>query len=337
VALTGCSSSLVTLNHRLNERTVLEEWRLVSSRFLLFLQGFVSYVDIDFAHRYHSAMEERSRAQDGSGSASEWQNRVRDFGGQQFVVEVVRRSFAVIMEIYERAESSSISKSDGSPLSEADLAAAALIERELASTGIPVICEESDTASQAAGSLFWLVDPLDGTKEFLARNGEFTVNVALIADGVPVVGVIGIPVSGEIYMAARGHGAYRTANGITTQIRNERSTKELIAAVSRSHRSSGDERWLQAFGVRETVSCGSSIKFCRVAEGRADIYGRFGRTMEWDTAAGHCLLNEAGCKLLVATTGEELRYGKPQYANPSFIACRADVPWVPIIEISSAA
>ncbi len=301
------------------------------------LQLFVSSVDIDFARRYHNQMEDRSRAQDGSGSASEWQNRVRDFGGPQFVVEVVRRSFAVIMDIYGRPSPSSTNKPDGSPVSEADLAAASLIERELASTDIPVICEESDTASRAAAPFFWLVDPLDGTKEFLARNGEFTVNVALIADGVPVIGVIGIPVSGEIYMATLGHGAYRTAHGITTQIRNERSTKELIAAVSRSHRSSGDEQWLRAFGVRETVSSGSSIKFCRVAEGRADIYGRFGRTMEWDTAAGHCLLNEAGCKLLVAATGAELRYGKPHYANPSFIACRADVPWVPIADISRAA
>jgi 3'(2'), 5'-bisphosphate nucleotidase len=282
-------------------------------------------------------METRSRAQDGSAFPAEWQSRVRDFGGPQFVVDVVRRAFSVIMEIYERVDSSSINKADGSPVSEADLAAAALIERELAITGIPVICEESDTASRAAGPLFWLVDPLDGTKEFLARNGEFTVNVALIADGVPVVGVIGIPVSGEIYMGTLGRGAYRIANGTTTQIRNERATKELIAAVSRSHRSLDDEQWLQTFGVRETVSCGSSIKFCRVAEERADMYGRFGRTMEWDTAAGHCILNEAGCKLLVAATGEELRYGKAQYANPSFIACRANVPWVPIVDISSAA
>jgi 3'(2'), 5'-bisphosphate nucleotidase len=303
----------------------------------LVLQLLVSSVDIDFSRRYHILMDERSRAQDGSGSATQWQNRVRDFGGPQFVVEVVRRSFAAIMEFYERADTSAINKSDGSPVSEADLAAASLIERELAITGIPVVCEESDTASRAAGSLFWLVDPLDGTKEFLARNGEFTVNVALVADGVPVVGVIGIPVSGEIYMAARGHGAHRIAGGTSSQIRNERSTKELVAAVSRSHRSSGDEQWLRAFGVLETVSCGSSIKFCRVAEGYADIYGRFGRTMEWDTAAGHCLLNEAGCKLLVAETGEELRYGKFQYANPSFIACRADVPWVPISDLSSAA
>ncbi len=304
---------------------------------LLVLQRFVSCVDIDFARRYHTWMKGISAANQGIDSTSEWQTRVKEFGGPQFVVDVVRRSFDVIMEIYRRAEVSSVSKSDGSPLSEADLAAAALIERELASTGIPVVCEESDTASRAVGQMFWLVDPLDGTKEFIARNGEFTVNVALIADGVPVVGVVGIPVSGEIYMAARGFGAYRISHGIPTPIRNERSTKDLVAAVSRSHRSSGDEKWLQAFGVRDTVCSGSSIKFCRVAEGQADIYGRFGRTMEWDTAAGHCLLNEAGCKLLVAATGEELRYGKSEYANPSFIACRSDVPWMPIVEESSAA
>ena len=282
-------------------------------------------------------MEEFSRAQDGSGSCGEWHARAKAFGGPQFVVEVVRRSFPVIMEIYGREDSSAVTKADGSPVSEADLAAAALIERELGATGIPVVCEESNTASHVAGPLFWLVDPLDGTKEFIARNGEFTVNVALVADGVPVIGVIGIPVSGEIYMTARGFGAYRIAGGVTTPIRNARTTKDLIAAVSRSHRSSGDEGWLQAYGVRDTVTSGSSIKFCQVAEGQADIYGRFGRTMEWDTAAGHCLLNEAGCKLVVAGTGEELRYGKPEYANPSFIACRSDVPWVPMVDVSNAA
>lgn|GEM_PF-429716 len=296
----------------------------------LILQLFNYSVDIEFEPRYHYQMDRFSRALERPGVGQEWRQRVKEFGGPQFVVDLVRRSFDVILSIYGRTEVSATKKADGSPVSEADLASAALLERGLATTGIPVVCEEGESAAQIAPDLFWLVDPLDGTKEFIARNGEFTVNVALIADGVPVLGVVGIPVSGELYMAVQGQGAYRIARGITSRINNERATRDLIAAVSRSHRSSDDSAWLEVFGVRETVCSGSSIKFCRVAEGRADIYTRLGRTMEWDTAAGHCLLNEAGCKLLVAETGEELRYGKPHYANPSFLACRNDVDWIPL-------
>jgi 3'(2'), 5'-bisphosphate nucleotidase len=257
---------------------------------------------------------------------------VQDFGGWPFIAEVVRGAFRIILDIYERGEVLSHNKSNGTPVSEADLASAAFIERALAATGIPVVCEESVTASSAPAPLFWLVDPLDGTKEFLARNGEFTVNVALVAGDIPVLGVIGIPITGEVYVGVRGEGAYRIHGGVTTRIRNERSTPQLIAAVSRSHRPSYDGECLKRFGVVQTIASGSAIKFCRLAEGRADIYARFGRTMEWDTAAGHCILLESGCKVIVASSGETLRYGKDDFANPSFIACRADVPWVPVRE-----
>ena len=256
-----------------------------------------------------------------------WQQLLESFGGAPFVVQIVERAAEVVMEIYNRPYIHQQQKGDGSPVSEADLAAADLIERELKQTGIPVVCEESITAEHQhlAQELFWLVDPLDGTKEFLAKNGEFTINVALVAKGVAVLGVIGIPVTGEIYLAVKGGGAQRIYQGSSAIISNQRTTGNLIAAVSRSHGSDAGESWLRDYGVSEKIRCGSAIKFCRVAEGSADIYLRFGRTMEWDTAAGQCILEESGCKVLNADNGERLEYGKSGFANPNFIACRADL------------
>lgn len=258
-------------------------------------------------------------------SVSDWAPLVERFGGVDFVVGVTRRACEVILEVYGRSHINEQQKENGSPVSEADLAAAALIERELAVTGIPVVCEESVSADSQAAPLFWLVDPLDGTKEFLAKNGEFTVNIALVSEGAPVLGVIGIPVTGEIYAAVKGAGALRIEGESVASIRNTRSTKSLVAAVSRSHASDAGDGWLEQQGVSDRIRCGSAIKFCRVAEGAADLYVRFGRTMEWDTAAGHCILEESGCRLIVAETGEALSYGKPGFDNPSFIACRADL------------
>jgi len=257
--------------------------------------------------------------------ASEWAAKVESFGGLDFVVAVARRASAVIMEVYSRPTVEQQEKENGSPVSEADLAAASLIERELSITGIPVVCEESVSAESTATPLFWLVDPLDGTKEFLAKNGEFTVNIALVSGGVPVLGVIAIPFSGEVYAAIKGCGALRIVGDSAAPIRNTRTTQSLIAAVSRSHGSDAGDQWLTAQGVSKRVRCGSAIKFCRVAEGAADVYVRFGRTMEWDTAAGHCILEESGCKLVVADSGEPLTYGKAGFDNPSFVACRNDL------------
>lgn len=261
--------------------------------------------------------------------ASEWAAKVESFGGLDFVVAVARRASEVIMEVYSRPTVEQQEKENGSPVSEADLAAASLIERELSITGIPVVCEESVSAESTAAPLFWLVDPLDGTKEFLAKNGEFTVNIALVSGGVPVLGVIAIPFSGEVYAAIKSCGALRIVGDSAAPIRNTRTTQSLIAAVSRSHGSDAGDQWLTAQGVSKRVRCGSAIKFCRVAEGAADVYVRFGRTMEWDTAAGHCILEESGCKLVVADSGEPLTYGKAGFDNPSFVACRNDLAFGP--------
>lgn len=257
--------------------------------------------------------------------SEQWREALDSFGGVDFAVGIAQRAALVIMEIYNRSHIEEREKENGSPVSEADLAAAALIEMELKATGIPVVCEETVTVDATSAPLFWLVDPLDGTKEFLAKNGEFTVNIALIAAGEPVCGVIGIPVTGEVYYAVKGERAHRRVGDRAAPIFNRRTQSSLIAAVSRSHGSDAGDSWLSGFGVESRIQCGSAIKFCRVAEGKADLYVRFGRTMEWDTAAGQCILEASGCRVVVADTGRRLTYGKDGFDNPHFIACRGDL------------
>jgi 3'(2'), 5'-bisphosphate nucleotidase len=246
-------------------------------------------------------------------------------GGPAYVVDVARQASAAIMEIYSRNSITHNRKDDGSPVSEADVAAAEVIERLLAQTGKPVVCEEGKLPSIEGHPLYWLVDPLDGTREFLARNGEFSVNIALVAGNEPVVGVIAIPVTGEVYVGVKGGGAERWCNGERTPISNRRTSSSYIAASSRSFGSPEIDAWLESFGVGERLRCGSAIKFCRLAEGKADIYLRLGRTMEWDTAAGQVILEESGCRLVTLPDHTRLRYGKPTFANSDFVALRSDI------------
>lgn len=225
-------------------------------------------------------------------------------------------------------------KADLSPVTEADEAAERLILRDLAATDpdIPVISEEAASAGHIpkTAGLFYLVDPLDGTKEYLTRNGEFTVNIGLIRDGFPVAGVVYAPAKGEIFVGEVGRGAWSAAvkgDAAATAldwapIRTRRPTPaEPVVVASRSHMDPKTEAWLKARGRHSLKSAGSSLKFCLLAKGEADYYPRFGRTMEWDTAAGHAVLAAAGGR--VATeTGEPLTYGKASagYANPGFVA-----------------
>ncbi len=171
---------------------------------------------------------------------------------------------------------------------------------------------------------FWLVDPLDGTKEFVSRNGEFTVNIALIENGLPVLGVVLAPALGRLYAGADGVGAFvmgATGNRVGSKVR-EVPSDGLVVVSSRSH---GDaealERFLAGRKVASSVNAGSSLKFCLVADGVADFYPRFGRTMEWDTAAGHAVLRAAGGRV-TDLHGNELVYGKPGFENPHFVAFR---------------
>lgn len=223
-------------------------------------------------------------------------------------------------------------KADRTPVTEADHAAEAVILSHLARIApeIPVVAEESCAAGRLpeVRDTFFLVDPLDGTKEFIARRGDFTVNIALIRAGEPVLGVVYAPVSGKLYAGdvapAR---AFRYAQPAAGGVAGPREplhvravpAEGLTAVVSRSHDTPETEQYLRGFRVRERVSVGSSLKFCLVASGEADLYPRLGPTMEWDTAAGHAVLLAAGGQVL-APGGGPLRYGKPQFRNTFFVA-----------------
>jgi 3'(2'), 5'-bisphosphate nucleotidase len=215
-------------------------------------------------------------------------------------------------------------KSDASPVTEADERAEALILHELArlTPEIPVVSEEAAErgVALAAGTRFWLVDPLDGTKEFVSRNGEFTVNIALVEDGRPTLGVVGVPALGRLYGGAAGAGAFVEDEAGRRAIACRRAPDEGLTIVS--SRSHGDAEALETFlagrPVASSVAAGSSLKFCLVASGEADLYPRLGRTMEWDTAAGHAVVSAAGGKVS-AVGGGELGYGKPGFENPHFV------------------
>lgn len=219
-------------------------------------------------------------------------------------------------------------KDDNSPLTKADCLSHEIILDGLsgAFSGIPVISEETGRQegykTRSKWSSFWLVDPLDGTKEFVKRNGEFTVNIALIENSYPVMGVIYVPVTGVLYYASRGGGAWKRTPGVSgdQQIHARRMMpdKPVVVVTSRSHPSKELEKYLEAYSVKSVLSAGSSLKFCLVAEGRADIYPRLGPTMEWDTAAGQTIVEEAGGRVL-DMDGRRFIYNKESLKNGHFI------------------
>jgi 3'(2'), 5'-bisphosphate nucleotidase len=216
-------------------------------------------------------------------------------------------------------------KSDRSPVTEADRIAEALIVEGLrAATDIPVIAEEeieAGTAPTDPGRRFWLVDPLDGTREFAAGRDNFTVNVGLVADGRAVLGAVAIPATGEVFWGRAGAGAFkRDAQGIRPIAARAVPADGLV--VMGSHHYQDDPRlarFLEGRQVARIVNIGSAEKFCRVAEGSADLYPRFGRTMEWDTAAPQAVLEAAGGSIKLLEGGGPLIYGKPGWANPGFV------------------
>ena len=234
-----------------------------------------------------------------------------------------------ILDVYERQFDVN-HKDDGSPLTDADRAAHELIVTRLVqlTPTIPVLSEESakiEYQERAGWTRFWLVDPLDGTKEFVNRNGEFTVNIALVDAGESVLGVVVVPVTAVAYLAVRGQGAGREQGGCERQpihVRAYRGGRATVVA-SRSHRGEALDRFLERLTAREgeyaTTSMGSSLKLCLVAEGAADIYPRLGLTSEWDTAAAQCVLESAGGRV-TDLDGKPLRYNKPDILNPWFLA-----------------
>jgi len=243
------------------------------------------------------------------------------------VIDIARQAGRAILEVYGSSQFGTVAKADDSPLTQADLRAHALIVAALRALtpDIPVLSEESAAIpfAQRSGWLrHWLVDPLDGTKEFVARNGEFTVNIALIQAHAPVLGVVGVPVRDTVYFAAREHGAFRTiGNAAAAPIHVCKSAPVPFRVVaSRSHRGDSLDAYLRALGTCEVVSVGSALKLCLVAEGTADIYPRLGPTSEWDTAAAHAVVAAAGGRV-ITRGGTELAYNtKTDLLNPDFFA-----------------
>ncbi len=231
----------------------------------------------------------------------------------------------VILEIYE-TDFDVDQKADESPVTEADVKAEAVILDALQALtpDIPIVAEEEVAAGNTptVANKFWLVDPLDGTREFLNRNGEFTVNIALVRDGAPVLGVVHAPARDVTYSGIVGDGAWIREGGNAAEAITVRTppTNGLTIASSRRHGSDADlDRFLADYTVADRIVCGSSLKFCLVAAGDADLYPRFGPTMEWDTAAGHAVLAAAGGRL-TTTDGDAFVYGKADFRNPGFIA-----------------
>lgn len=246
------------------------------------------------------------------------------------LAEVAKAAGDAILPIY-RDGIVARAKADGSPLTDADLAADAAILAGLARNcpGIPAVTEETLPEGDSASGRFLLVDPLDGTKEFLAGNGEFTVNIALVEHHRPVAGVVLAPALGLLWQGAEGEGATRTdlATGQTQPCRVRPRAAAPVAVASRSHADADTEAFLARLGAAERRSVGSSLKFCLVADGEADVYPRFAPTMEWDTAAGHAVLLAAGGRV-ETPEGAALRYGLGGrgWRNPHFIAWGGDLP-----------
>lgn len=254
------------------------------------------------------------------------------------VIKAALNAGKAILEVYE-SEFAVEHKDDKSPLTLADKRGHEEIVKVLESTGLPVLSEEGRSIPYEERSqwpMFWMVDPLDGTKEFVKRNGEFTVNIALIDGGDPVLGVIYVPVKHVLYFAHKGFGAYKEQNVETYDGRSayqraenaerlpaERNNRNYTVVASRSHMSSETEAFIEGrraeHGALELTSIGSSLKICLVAEGSADVYPRYAPTMEWDTAAGHAIAVCAEKDILDKTTGKSMVYNKPDLLNNWFI------------------
>ena len=241
----------------------------------------------------------------------------------EILAKIAAEAGAVVMRHYQAGPLAGLDmarrKTDRSPVTDADEEAERLILAALARAfpGVPVVAEEEAAAGRMAetGRRFFLVDPLDGTKEFLSANGEFTVNIAEIEDGVPVAGAVYAPAKDRMFFGGAG-AAFENDKFIAAR---RAPPDGLVAVGSRSHGDAQTEEFLKRWPVKSMVGIGSSLKFCLLAAGEADIYARGGPTMEWDTAAGHAVLRAAGGEV-ENWDGTPFRYGKPGFRNPAFVA-----------------
>ena len=246
------------------------------------------------------------------------------------VVDLARKAGTAILSVYfEMSHNDAVfatQKADGSPLTKADLDAHQIIAAGLAvlTPSIPAVSEEDihSFAHRTPKSIFWLIDPLDGTKEFLALNDEFTVNIALIRNGQPVFGVVVAPALNLTYWGAVGYGAWRIFAGTREQIKISPLPDILRILASKSHLNAETLSYIEQLGSHVLLRVGSSLKFCRIAEGNADVYARLAPTCEWDTAAGQAVLEAAGGHVFTLD-GCPLLYGKSSVLNPYFIASSA--------------
>lgn len=251
------------------------------------------------------------------------------------------RAGALIMEVYNSNDFQVNLKSDKTPLTLADRLAHDSIKNDLSKTFIPVLSEEGRNIvyeERKGWEYFWIVDPLDGTKEFIKRNGEFTVNIALIQNKYPLLGVVYVPVTGELYFSFTPEGAYKVSNLVATKearftyselvsiakkIPFDNDRKNLVIVESRSHTSEETLEYIEClkekFSDIESISRGSSLKMCMIAEGNADIYPRLSLSSEWDTAAGQAIVEGAGYQVYTYETKERMAYNKEELLNPWFI------------------
>lgn len=256
-------------------------------------------------------------------------------------IDLARKAGAEIMKIYSK-DFKTYEKPDHTPLTQADIAANKIICKGLKKTMIPIITEENEEShnykQRKENTYFWLIDPLDGTKEFVKKNGEFTINIALIVNKQPVLGVVFAPATNELYYAVKDYGAYKSDNDISIDginINKRLPGKSLpltlstdrppTAVVSHSFADHQTMKWLDVFS--KTKGCkliykklGSSLKICKIAEGNAQVYPRFGPSKEWDIAAAHIILNEAGGRIENIIDGSEITYNKEVMDNPNFVA-----------------
>lgn len=231
-----------------------------------------------------------------------------------------------ILDVYNSGDFQAEAKGDNSPLTLADKKGHLRIAGILKETNLSILSEEGRSIpydERKHWEYFWMVDPLDGTKEFIKRNGEFTVNIALIHKTTPVLGVVAVPVTGEVFYAANGEGAWLRKNGEDQKLSKRKAVdlkkSGLRVVASRSHMNDETRSFIGALQNPELVSKGSSLKFMLVAEGKADVYPRYAPTMEWDTAAAHAVVKETGAKVLQFGKEEELQYNKENLLNPFFL------------------
>jgi len=245
------------------------------------------------------------------------------------LINILKSAGKSILDIYA-TDFSVFQKDDMSPLTLADKQSHEILADYLQKHyPFPVLSEEGRNIpypERQQWKNFWLVDPLDGTKEFVKKNGEFTINVALVHEGKPVIGIIYVPLTDTLYYASTGQGAYKVKDGKTERLPLVHRSGKLTVVGSRSHASKEFDAFVRTIqekhGEVDVVSAGSALKFCLVAEGLADMYPRLGPTMEWDTAAGQVIVEEAGGSVVEAEGGRPLRYNKELLTNPNFIVLR---------------